>query len=129
MKKVFYLLLTLSLSLGFVGCGNDDDDDENGKKNGEGNGTNTEYYNPIEGEWLEMPKENYKQIFSKRFTWSEMSKGNTLLGWQYTMVSMPYTIDKDFFKASGRTYKYKIDGDILEITFSNGDIVKHTRIK
>ena len=124
MKKVFYLLLTLSLSLGFVGCSNDDDDDENGKKNGK----NTEYYNPIEGEWLEIPKENYKQIFKKNLTWSEMKKGNTL-GWQYTMSSIPYTIDKDFFKSEGKTYKYKIDGDTLEITFSEGNISRHTRIK
>jgi hypothetical protein len=123
MKKVFYLLLTLSLSLGFVGCSNDDDD-ENGKKNGK----NTEYYNPIEGEWLEIPKENYKQIFKKNFTWSEMSKGNTL-GWSYNTLSIPYTIDKDFIKSEGRTYKYKIDGDILEITFANEKIVRHTRIK
>ena len=127
MKKVFYLLLTLSLSLGFVGCSNDDDDDENGKKNGEKNGTNTEYYNPIEGEWLDEGG-YYKEIFSQRFTWSEMRKHGTL-GWQYTMVSMPYTIDKDFFKTDSRAYKYKIDGDILEITFANGETIRHTRIK
>jgi hypothetical protein len=126
MKKAFYLLLTFSLSLGFVGCSNDDDD-ENGKKNGEGDGTNTEYYNPIEGEWLE--EAGYvKEIFSQRFTWSEMRKHGTL-GWQYTMVSMPYTIDKDSFKASGRTYKYKVDGDILEITLLSGKISRYTRIK
>ena len=122
MKKVFYLLLTLSLSLGFVGCSNDDDDE-----NGEKNGTNTEYYNPIEGHWLETTG-YYKQIFSQRFTWSEMRNHSTL-GWQYTVVSIPYTVDKDSVKLEGRTYKYKIDGDILEITFSEGDIARHTRIK
>ena len=127
MKKVFYLLLTLSLSLGFVGCSNDDDDDENGKKNGEENGTNTEYYNPIEGEWLETTG-YYKQIFKRNFTWSEM-RNHSAIGWRYTILSDPYTIDKDFIRASGKTYKYKIDGDILEITFSDGDIAQHTRIK
>jgi len=127
MKKAFYLLLTFSLSLGFVGCSNDDDD-ENGKKNGEGNGTNTEYYNPVEGHWLEASKGYYKQIFSQRFTWSEM-RNHSVLGWQYTTLSMPYTIDKDFIKSEGRTYKYKIDGDILEITLLSGEISRHTRIK
>lgn len=120
MKKSLLFLFMLTLFVGFSSCSSDDEED---------NGTTPpEYYNPVEGEWLEKPTGDFKQIFSKQLKWSEMKKNNTG-GWEYTFGNAPYTIDKDVIKSDGKVYKYKIVEDILELTYPNGDIVQYSRSK
>lgn len=123
MKKVFYLLLAFSL-LGFASCSSDNKEDDVTPPK-----PDPEYFNPIEGEWLEEKQNNtLKAIFTNDFYWEHEWFENGK--WGNNKISGRYKIDKKYITINKSSLEYKLDGDNLSIYYpSTSKWVKYTRYK
>lgn len=136
MKKFLYFIFICSLCVGFAACGGDDDDDNdefvwNGDWNDPNDPNYKGYYNPIEGDWINVDKLTHRLIFDKKFVYSGASYKESTGKWEISVTADKYTINNTAFKERGQISEYqkKTEGGVeyLYLRYLNSEWHKYKR--